>query len=121
MPKLMEGKTAIVLGVWNRWSIAFAIAQAFVREGATLLLTYQNDRAKPEVEDLGRELGAAGFYPCDVQQQSDIDALAESLRKENRKLDVAVHSIAFANRDDLGQPFVNTSRAGFQLDRKSVV
>lgn len=111
----MEGKTAIVLGVWNRWSIAFAIAQAFVREGATLLLTYQNDRAKPEVEDLGRELGAAGFYPCDVQQQSDIDALAESLRKENRKLDVAVHSIAFANRDDLGQPFVNTSRAGFQL------
>ena len=103
------------MGVWNRWSIAFAIAQAFVREGATLLLTYQNDRAKPEVEDLGRELGAAGFYPCDVQQQSDIDALAESLRKENRKLDVAVHSIAFANRDDLGQPFVNTSRAGFQL------
>lgn len=115
MPKLMEGKTAIVLGVWNRWSIAFAIAQAFVREGATLLLTYQNERAKPEVEDLGRELGAAGFYPCDVQQQTDIDALAESLRKENRKLDVAVHSIAFANRDDLGQPFVNTSRAGFQL------
>ena len=111
----MEGKTAIVLGVWNRWSIAFAIAQAFAREGATLLLTYQNERAKPEVEDLGRELGAAGFYPCDVQQQSDIDALAESLRKENRKLDVAVHSIAFANRDDLGQPFVNTSRAGFQL------
>ena len=50
-----------------------------------------------------------------MQQQSDIDALAESLRKENRKLDVAVHSIAFANRDDLGQPFVNTSRAGFQL------
>ncbi|MGH9701287.1 MAG: enoyl-ACP reductase FabI [Candidatus Acidiferrales bacterium] len=115
MPKLMEGKTAIVLGVWNRWSIAYAIAQAFVREGATLLLTYQNERAKPEVEDLGRELGAAGFYPCDVQQQSDIDALAESLRKENRRLDVAVHSIAFANRDDLGQPFVNTSRAGFQL------
>ncbi|MGH9757382.1 MAG: enoyl-ACP reductase FabI [Candidatus Acidiferrales bacterium] len=115
MPKLMEGKTAIVLGVWNRWSIAFAIAQAFVREGATLLLTYQNERAKPEVEDLGRELGAAGFYPCDVQQQSDIDALAEMLRKENRRLDVAVHSIAFANRDDLGQPFVNTSRAGFQL------
>lgn len=111
----MEGKTAIVLGVWNRWSIAFAIAQAFVREGATLLLTYQNERAKPEVEDLGRELGVAGFYPCDVQQQTDIDALAESLRKENRKLDVAVHSIAFANRDDLGQPFVNTSRAGFQL------
>ena len=55
MPKLLEGKTAIVLGVWNKWSIAFAIAQAFVREGATLLLTYQNDRAKPQVEELGKE------------------------------------------------------------------
>ena len=46
MSKLLEGKTAIVLGVWNKWSIAYAIAQAFVREGATLLLTYQNERAK---------------------------------------------------------------------------
>ena len=73
MPKLLEGKTAIVLGVWNKWSIAYAIAQAFAREGATLLLTYQNDRAKPVVEELGNELGAKGFYPCDVQQQSDID------------------------------------------------
>ena len=54
MSKLLEGKTAIVLGVWNKWSIAYAIAQAFVREGATLLLTYQNERAKPAVEELGR-------------------------------------------------------------------
>ena len=48
MSKLLEGKTAIVLGVWNKWSIAYAIAQAFAREGATLLLTYQNERAKPD-------------------------------------------------------------------------
>jgi enoyl-[acyl-carrier protein] reductase I len=115
MPKLMEGKTAIVLGVWNQWSIAYAIAQAFVREGGTLLLTYQNERAKPTVEELGQQLGAAGFYPCDVQQQSDIDALAKSLETEGRKLDAVVHSLAFANRDDLGQPFVNTSREGFAL------
>ena len=80
MPKLMEGKTAIVLGVWNKWSIAYAIAEAFVREGANLLLTYQNERAKLTVEELGKELGAAGFYPCDVQQQEDIDRLAESLQ-----------------------------------------
>ncbi|MFZ0432144.1 MAG: enoyl-ACP reductase [Candidatus Acidiferrales bacterium] len=115
MPKLMEGKTAIVLGVWNQWSIAYAIAQAFVREGGTLLLTYQNDRAKPTVEELGHRLGVAGLYPCDVQQQGDIDALAKSLAAEGRKLDAVVHSIAFANRDDLGQPFVNTSREGFTL------
>jgi enoyl-[acyl-carrier protein] reductase I len=115
MSKLLEGKTAIVLGVWNKWSIAYAIANAFVREGATLLLTYQNERAKPTVEELGKELGAAGFYACDVQLESDIDNLAAALTAEGRKLDVVVHSLAFANHEDLNQPFVNTSRAGFQL------
>ncbi|MGH9685253.1 MAG: enoyl-ACP reductase FabI [Candidatus Acidiferrales bacterium] len=115
MSKLMEGKTAIVLGVWNQWSIAYAIARAYVREGATLLLTFQNERAKPAVEDIGRQLGAAALFPCDVQQQSDIDALAVSLRGQGRKVDTVVHSIAFANRDDLGHPFLNTSRGGFQL------
>jgi enoyl-[acyl-carrier protein] reductase I len=115
MSKLLEGKTAVVLGVWNKWSIAYAIAQAFVREGATLLLTYQNERAKPTVEDLGRQLGASGLYPCEVQQQSDIDKLAEALRAEGRKLDVVVHSLAAAKHEDLNQPFVNTSRDGFQF------
>lgn len=115
MPKLMEGKTAIVLGVWNQWSIAYAIAQAFVREGATLLLTYQNERAKPTVEELGRQIGAGAYYPCDVQLQSDIDGLASALKGEGRKLDTVVHSLAFAKREDLGEPFVNTSRDGFQL------
>lgn len=111
----MEGKTAIVLGVWNQWSIGYAIAQAYVREGATLLLTYQNERAKPGVEDIGQQLGAAALFPCDVQQQSDIDALAASLKGQGRKIDTVVHSIASANRDDLGQPFLNTSREGFQF------
>lgn len=115
MSKLLEGKTAIVLGVWNKWSIAYAIAQAFVREGATLLLTYQNERAKPTVEDLGRELGAKGFYPCEVQQQADIDRLAESLKSEGRSLDVVIHSLAAAKHEELNQPFLNTSREGFQF------
>jgi len=115
MSKLLEGKTAIVLGVWNKWSIAYAIAQAFVREGATLLLTYQNERAKPAVEELGRELGAAGFFPCEVQQQADIDRLAESLKAEGRKLDVVVHSLAAAKHEEISQPFLNTSRDGFQF------
>jgi len=115
MSKLLEGKTAIVLGVWNKWSIAYAIAQAFAREGATLLLTYQNERAKPTVEELGRELGAAAFYPCEVQQQADIDRLAESLKAEGRNLDVVVHSLAAAKHEELNQPFLETSRDGFQF------
>lgn len=115
MSKLLEGKTAIVLGVWNKWSIAYAIAQAFAREGAKLLLTYQNERAKPSVEDLGKELGAVGFYPCEVQQESDIEQLAASLKSSRHSLDVIVHSLAAAKHEDLNQPFVNTSREGFQL------
>ena len=115
MSKLLEGKTAIVLGVWNKWSIAYAIAQAFVREGATLLLTYQNERAKPAVEELGKELSAEAFFPCDVQHQTDIDNLATALKAQGRNVDAAVHSLAFANHEDLNNPFINTSRAGFQL------
>jgi enoyl-[acyl-carrier protein] reductase I len=115
MSNVMHGKTALVTGVWNKWSIAYAIAQAFVREGASLLLTYQNDRAKPAVEDLGKALGAVGLFPCDVQQQSDIDRLGESVKAAGHRLDVAVHSIAFANHEDLQRGFVHTSRQGFQL------
>ncbi|HXX45265.1 MAG TPA: enoyl-ACP reductase [Candidatus Acidoferrales bacterium] len=115
MSKLLEGKTAIVLGVWNKWSIAYAIAQAFAREGAKLLLTYQNERVRPTVEELGRELGATGFFPCEVQQQSDIDQLASSIKSGGFTLDAVVHSLAAAKHEDLNQPFVNTSREGFQL------
>ena len=115
MSKLLEGKTAIVLGVWNKWSIAYAIAQAFAREGAKLLLTYQNDRAKPAVEELGRDLGASGFFPCEVQQQSDIDLMAEALKAGGHRLDIVVHSLAAAKGEELSQPFLTTSREGFQL------
>ncbi len=115
MSKLLEGKTTIVLGVWNKWSIAYAIAQAYAREGANLLLTYQNERAKPTVEELGKELGVTSYYPCDVTQQSDIDGLAASLKSDGHKLDVMVHSLAGANHEDLNQPFLNTSREGFKV------
>src|SRR5271154_4917684 len=101
MSKLLQGKTVIVLGVWNKWSIAYAIAQAFAREGAKLLLTYQNDRAKPTVEELGRELGAVDFFPCDVQLPSDIDHLGAALKAQGRKLDVVVHCLAAAKHEEL--------------------
>ncbi|MGD0964624.1 MAG: enoyl-ACP reductase [Candidatus Acidiferrales bacterium] len=115
MSKIMEGKTAIVLGVWNKWSIAYAISQAFVREGAKLILTYQNERAKPAVEELGGELGAVALVPCDVQVQSEIEQLPKSLDAAGIALDVVVHSIASANHEDLNQPFLNTSRDGFSF------
>lgn len=115
MSKLLEGKAAIVLGVANKWSIAYAIAQAFSREGATLLLTYQAERFRATVEELGQQLGATKILPCDVQQAVDMDRLVESLKKDGRRLDAVVHSIAFANPEDLGRPYLHTSQEGFEL------
>ena len=110
MSNLLAGKTALILGVANKWSLAYAIAQAFKREGADLILTYQGDRVKQTVEELGAELGASKVFDCDVTKEEDLAKLSSLGR-----LDIVVHSIAFANRDDLGKPFVDTSRDGFLL------
>ncbi len=114
MSQLLAGKTALVLGVANKWSIAYAIAQAFRREGAKLLLTYQSERQKETVEEFGQELGAAQVFDCDVSKEEDLARLSETVKSHGR-LDVLVHSIAFANREDLSRPFVETSRAGFGI------
>jgi enoyl-[acyl-carrier protein] reductase I len=115
MPGLLEGKTALVAGVANRWSIAYSIAAAFRREGATLLLTYQGDRVRAQVEELGAELGAAKVLNCDVTNDADLAALVAALQAEFPKLDAVVHSIAFANKEDLSRPFSETSRDGYLL------
>jgi enoyl-[acyl-carrier protein] reductase I len=115
MSELLSGKMAIVLGVANKWSIAYAIAQAFQREGAKLILTYQNERQQRTVEDLASSLGVERVLACDVSKDEELAALAASLEADGTKLDVIVHSIAFANTEDLSRPFVQTSRAGFAL------
>jgi enoyl-[acyl-carrier protein] reductase I len=113
MPQLMEGRTALILGVANRWSLAYAIAQAYQREGARLLLTYQGERLKKTVEELGASLGAARILECDVSRDEDLARLTETL--EGERLDAIVHSIAFANAEDLSRPFLETSRDGYLL------
>jgi len=113
MSQLLAGKTAIILGVANKWSIAYAIAEAYRREGARIILTYQGERLKTAVEDLGKDLGASLVLNCDVTKADELAALVESLAGE--RLDVVVHSIAFANREDLSRPFLETSRDGFLL------
>src|SRR5215472_17385545 len=111
---LLKGNTALILGVANKWSLAYAIAQAFHREGAELLLTYQNERQRQTVEELGGELNAAQIFACDVSKDEDLARLTETLKAHGR-LDTVVHSIAFANREDLSHPYVETSRAGYLL------
>ncbi|MBI2688881.1 MAG: enoyl-ACP reductase [Acidobacteria bacterium] len=115
MSSLLQGKTALILGIANKWSIAYAIAQAFQREGATVLLTYQGERLQKSVEEYGEALGAKKVFQCDVSKDEDLARLAETLGPEFPKIDIVVHSIAFANSEDLSRPFVQTSRDGFKL------
>lgn len=115
MSQLLAGKTALVLGVANKWSIAYAIAAAFVREGARLVLTYQGERQKSTVGELGAELKAYRVLPCDVTKPDELESLVTELKGDIGTLDVCVHSIAFANREDLSRPFVETSRDGYLL------
>jgi len=115
MSKLLEGKFALILGIANKWSLAYAIAQAFSREGATLVLTYLGDRQKDSIQELSDGLNVAATLPCDVTKDEELAALTESLRAMGRPLHAVIHSLAFANRDDLARPFLETPRAGFTL------
>jgi len=114
MSKLLEGKTALILGIANKWSLAYAIAQAFSREGARLVLTYLGERQRESIEELAQGLEVAAILPCDVTRDEDLAALTGSLRALGR-LDAVVHSLAFANREDLTRPFLETGREGFLL------
>ncbi len=115
MSGLLDGKTALVMGVANRWSIAWAIAQAFAREGARLVFTFQGERQEKDVRELAGTLGSPLVLPCDVSRDEELAALAKAVEQQAGGLDAVVHSIAFANREDLGGAFVDTSRAGFNL------
>src|SRR5207302_547550 len=115
MPQLLAGKTALVLGVANKWSLAYAIARAFTREGAELILTYQGDRQKQTVEELATDLRVRQVLPCDVTEDDQLASLTGEIKVAGSALHAVVHSIAFANREDLSRPFVETSREGFKL------
>ncbi len=115
MPDLLKGKLCLILGVANKWSLAYAVAQAFSREGADLAISYLSEQQKPSIEALCDELNVIAMLPCDVTKDDDIIQLGEGLGKLGRPLQAVVHSLAFANREDLARPFVETQREGFLL------
>ncbi|MHB8432619.1 MAG: enoyl-ACP reductase FabI [Candidatus Tyrphobacter sp.] len=108
---LLQGKRALVTGVANRWSIATGVARALHEHGAQLALTYQGERVRDEVEKLASELGAAPTFPCDVASDESLQGLAASLGT----IDLLVHCIAYANKEDLAGKVYDTSRAGYAL------
>ncbi len=114
----MAGKRALIVGVASDRSIATGIAEAFAREGAELAFTYQNDKLKGRVAKLAERLGqdTERLFPCDVTSDEQIDAVFEALRKHWDGLDVLVHSVGFAPREQLEGGFTESiTREGYAI------
>jgi len=112
---LLEGKTGLVLGIANKRSIAWGIAQAVSREGARLAVNYQGERLEENVRELAAGLRDPLILPCDVSRDDDIDALMDGVKKELGGLDFVVHAVAYALREELDGEFLNTSREGYRM------
>jgi enoyl-[acyl-carrier protein] reductase I len=113
---LLDGKIGLVFGVANRRSIAWAIAQAWVREGAKLAFTFQGERVKENVEELAGTFGAdTPILPCDVTKDEEIAAVFKTVGEKFGKLDLLLHSVAFAPKDALEGEFVNTNREAYRI------
>ena len=112
----LEGKIGLVVGVANKNSIAWAVAQAWHREGATLVFTYQGDRFKDRVEELVQTLGAGSVVlPCDVTRDEEIASVFQYIMEKFGRLDLLLHAVAYAPREALDGEFVNTTREAFQI------
>ena len=112
---LLDGKKAAIFGVANERSIAWAISEAFHAEGAELAFTFAGEILEKRVRPLAEGIGSKIILPCDVTKDAEIDKVFATLKQEWGGLDILIHAIAFANKEDLSNPYVQTSRAGFQL------
>lgn len=110
----LTGKTALITGVSNKRSIAWAIAQILHQAGARLAFTYRRERVKAKLEGLASELSGSLFLECDVQNDDQLRAVFTEIDSKFGRLDCLVHSVAFAPPAELGGLFVNTSRDGFK-------
>jgi enoyl-[acyl-carrier protein] reductase I len=108
-------KTAVIFGLANKRSIAWAIAQKLQQAGWQLAITYQNERLEQEAKDLITDLPGASGFMCDVSSDEQIAKLFDELKAKYGELQGVVHSVAFALADDLKGEFVNTSREGFRI------
>lgn len=112
---LIEGKKGVVFGVANEKSIAWAIAKALKAEGAELAFTYAGEIMEKRVRPLAESMGSKLILPCDVTDDAQIDSVFDAIKKDWGGLDMLVHSVAFANKEELKGEFVDTSREGFRV------
>jgi enoyl-[acyl-carrier protein] reductase I len=113
--QLLAGKKALVVGIANDQSIAYGCAKAFQELGADLAITYLNEKSKQYVEPLATSLGADIFMPLDVSQPDELETLFAQIEKQWGQLDILVHSIAFAPKEDLQGGLLNCSAEGFAI------
>jgi enoyl-[acyl-carrier protein] reductase I len=112
---LLEGRKGLIVGVANKRSIAWSIAAALHREGARLAFNYQGERLEENVRSLAGDLDGSVVFPCDVTRDDEIDALFAKVKEEFGRLDILVHCVAFARKEDLEGEFLATSRDGFKM------
>ena len=114
--KPLSGKTAVILGVANKRSIAWAIAQAWHEAGAKLIFNYQGERLKENVQELVETFGKDVLLaPCDVSSDEEIESFFQFVRSHTTKVDLLLHSVAFAPKDALSDSFTQTSREAFRI------
>jgi enoyl-[acyl-carrier protein] reductase I len=111
----LHGTCGLITGVANKRSIAWAVAKAMARDGARLALTYQGERLLENVQELAAELDRPLLLPCDVTSDMQIAEIFQALEREFGGLDFLLHGTAFAPREELARPFVDTSREGFRV------
>lgn len=112
---LLEGKKALIFGVANDKSIAWAITEAFRQEGASVALAYNGEMLAKRVVPLAEGIGADFVLQCDVRNDEEVASVFRDVKERWGGLDILVHSIAFANKDELKGSFLNTTREGFAL------
>ena len=111
----LNGRIAVVFGLANKRSIAWAIAQKLHESGCKLIIGYQNDRMRQEAEGLLADLPGAEAVQCDVSNDAEIASVFDGLKQRHGKLHILVHSVAFAPAEDLKNDFLQTTREGFRI------
>jgi len=112
---LLESKRGLIVGIANKRSIAWGIAQSVAREGARLAVTYQGERLESRVRNLAEQLTDPVILPLDVTNDDEMDMAAKTIQEQMGGLDFMVHAVAFALREELDGEFVDTSREGFRI------
>jgi enoyl-[acyl-carrier protein] reductase I len=113
LSQILAGKIGLVVGVANKRSLSWAIAEAAAAQGARLVLTYQGERLEENVRELAAGLDDPLLLPCDVTSDAQLDAVFRAIDAKHGGLDFVVHGVAFAEREDLSREFSETSRDGF--------